>query len=319
MLKPTPKIEEFFFSESERRGLLRKWKERIFKKLRSPEIEFFLKTNDIISTTPLLEGSHEPHMVALYKWCAHQGYKDFFIDIGANIGLSSCPVSEDFDHLYLFEPNPLAFKILEVNTACARQSERFSLFNFGLGSHDTTVKLTIPKHNWGGAFVQNEDNHYSDKILAGKDGFSKIEKSNYIDASVDLKSCEAIMTKIFQEISLRGDRKGFIKIDAEGFEPIILRGIATALPKDMSLYIAFENWDSDFNIHEIEKLFQNRCTSYILKRTVSLRNSYVPPLRPLIYLMGVLFNFEGHRHRMLPLSNEEGTPKGDIILSIHPT
>lgn len=46
--------------------------------------------------------------------------------------------------------------------------------------------------------------------------------------------------------------RGVIKIDVEGYEREVLRGIAHALPKSCSVYIVFESWDNDFPINEVK-------------------------------------------------------------------
>ena len=137
-----------------------------FEKLTSKNnINIFLRSNDIISTDPILFDSHEEHILNFYKKCSEEGYDDFFIDIGANIGLSSILVEKHFKKIIAFEPNPLVFKILEVNFASNVNADKFTLNNFGISNKDSSATLRIPKHNWGGAHVIDELNTYTDDVI----------------------------------------------------------------------------------------------------------------------------------------------------------
>ena len=163
--------------------ILSQWKyayvAKAINKLTSRKVNLFLRTNDIISKRPLIEGTHEPHLKKLYEFLSDEGYSQYFFDIGANIGLSSCLVSEKFDRFFLFEPNPLIFKILEVNVALQKVHDNWSLLNFGLGSEDGSLKLMVPKDNWGGAFIVGNDNGYDKSLLASKDSFDVFDESKF--------------------------------------------------------------------------------------------------------------------------------------------
>jgi hypothetical protein len=63
---------------------------------------------------------------------------------------------------------------------------------------------------------------------------------------------------IFKELSEKGLKKGVIKIDVEGYEPTVLKGIANSLPNNMKVFIIFESWDSNFDIDEILNAFEGR-------------------------------------------------------------
>ena len=49
-----------------------------------------------------------------------------------------------------------------------------------------------------------------------------------------------------------------IKIDVEGFEEVVLFGIAEVLPADFNVAIIFENFNKDFDFVRLEKAFLNR-------------------------------------------------------------
>ena len=57
--------------------------------------------------------------------------KKSFIDVGANIGNHTCSLSSSFKNVCkLFEPHPLNYKLLELNTG----SEKYLLYNMKLSS-----------------------------------------------------------------------------------------------------------------------------------------------------------------------------------------
>ena len=62
----------------------------VLKKISSKKSDFFLRVKDIISHRPIVSGIHEPELTELINFYSENGYSDFFIDIGANIGITSC-------------------------------------------------------------------------------------------------------------------------------------------------------------------------------------------------------------------------------------
>ena len=88
----------------------------LFKKITSKTLNLFLRAGDIISVHPQINGSHEPKLNSLIAAIAKEGFCDFIIDVGANIGLTSCQNGHLFKKIHMFEPNPLCYKILEVNS-----------------------------------------------------------------------------------------------------------------------------------------------------------------------------------------------------------
>ena len=134
------------YVQNSRETLRRAFVTRIFNLLRKKDLRLFVRTNDLISTSPILNGDHEPNIFAFLNWASGAGYGDFLIDIGGSIGLSCCPVGNLFSKLFVFEPNPLAFKILEVNVASTNDESKYRLFNYGIGRDDGRLDLMIPKH-----------------------------------------------------------------------------------------------------------------------------------------------------------------------------
>ncbi len=74
-----------------------------------------------------------------------------------------------------------------------------------------------------------------------------------------------------------GLKNGVIKVDVEGYEPAVLKGIANALPNDMKVFVVFESWNINFNIEAVIDTFGGRATAFKLSRTVPWKN-YWPKL-----------------------------------------
>ena len=148
--------------------------------------------------------------------------------MGANVGLSSILVYNDFRKFYLFEPNPLIFKVLEVNSALNFNENSYSLFNYGLGNKDETLSIAIPKNNWGGAFIISNDNHYDQSLLTGKDGFKKIDNENYIKLEAKIKNTKNEISELFSLIKKDGgDRVEAFKLhrDSKKSWPKLIKAI----------------------------------------------------------------------------------------------
>lgn len=89
----------------------------LFRRLTRKNLSIFLRGGDLISQGPLIEGIHESRLTQFIYNNAKNGMSDFLIDIGANIGLTSCQNGNSFKQIYCFEPNPLCVNILKTNLA----------------------------------------------------------------------------------------------------------------------------------------------------------------------------------------------------------
>ena len=176
-------------------------KHYLFRKLTKNSSPFFLRGGDIISIDPQVTGIHEKHICDSIKHYAAEGYNDFFIDIGANIGLTSCQSGRDFSEIHMFEPNPLCCKILEVNTSIGLEPSRITIHKYGLGDENKNCRLTIPKHNWGGAFINDETNSYTKEILSLKDGLANFDSNNYLEIEITIRETAQELKEIFNSLA----------------------------------------------------------------------------------------------------------------------
>jgi FkbM family methyltransferase len=251
---------------------------RIFRSVTKRPLKFFFRGGDLISVNPLTNGSHEPGFTHVISHFCASGYDGFLIDIGANIGLTSCQNGNSFAKVICFEPNPLCVHILKVNTEIGIANSSVEINEYGLGSKAGIHELWVPKHNWGGAFVRSDQNSYSDEILALKDSFSSVDKANYSVKSIEIRSAEEVLTEKLTELVGLGLTSGVVKIDVEGMEMDVILGLARALPALCDIVIVFENWDTNFDFGVMENAFTGRLTeTYIFRSAITVDRIAKPP------------------------------------------
>lgn len=222
--------------------LVKRLKRSLFKRLTKNAMPIFFRANDIISTWPLANGEYEPDVTELIRYYAqNKNHSDFFIDVGANIGLTSATVGCWFKEIHMFEPNPECISILNVNAKILLKN--YTIHEYGLGLRDSTEVLNIPGDNWGGAFVNEENNSY------GATNLIKLSSSvNSTSINVKIKSAEATFVTLFEKFRIGNRKSGVIKIDVEGYESIILEALAKSIPSDIKVLIVFEDlMQTDFS------------------------------------------------------------------------
>ena len=67
----------------------------------------------------------------------------------------------------------------------------------------------------------------------------------------------------------KNKRKGFIKIDVEGFEKLVIKQIAESIPKNFSAIIVFENWSNEISLSEIKDFFRISKLDFITMRELA--------------------------------------------------
>jgi FkbM family methyltransferase len=279
-----------------------------FESITKNAANLFVKGGDLISKNPLVFGRHEVATEELIKWYRANGYNKFLIDCGANIGLTTCLVGKGFDKLFCFEPNLQVFRILQTNVDITFGiSHDVTLNNFGLGDSNKQLELTIPKTNYGGAFLR-EENAYSNKILIGKDNIKDPSKA-YSYLQVAIKNSKTHLGELFSTRIPVGSR-GVIKIDVEGYEHHIIKAIAATIPPENSVAIIFENHDPNFNPHELKKYFNTETNLYLIKH-YPVRSLFKDKnLRKIKSLLGA----KGH-YKLKNLDKDED-PVGQLLLVV---
>lgn len=198
---------------------------------------YYLKPNDIISHRPTLFGYHEPHLEALFFQLS-KTHDDFLIDIGANIGMTTVMVGHGFKAIHCVEPNTIISKILDVNVSLAGITNKTTIHEIGLGYETKMEELHIPKFNFGGAYItNNNDYNNSDTLMKRHDEEKTIQNIQIVEANYWIKN-------LFS--ANQNWKNGVIKIDVEGFESHIFKALLNNVPKDVSVVVIMENFLDKF-------------------------------------------------------------------------
>jgi FkbM family methyltransferase len=241
----------------------------IYRWLTSKALPIFVRATDVISASPNVLGQHEPQVAKMLELFSKSGMSDFLIDIGANIGLTSCQSGKYFHQIIMFEPNPLCIGILQTNAMISLNSVPYEIHPFGLAQHEGNLLLRIPRNNWGGAFVVSNENVYDEKTLYTKDGFKVDREDNYLILEIKLNDARVIFKDLFSRLQQSGKRNGAIKIDVEGMEISILKAIAETVPPNFKLSIIFEFLGSEFDGASILSFFSSHAHLFSLRKSPS--------------------------------------------------
>jgi len=311
MIKDYPKIE---YSQNRWHLIRTIFYSYLFKKITSRTLNLFLRAGDIISVNPQINGSHEPKLNSLVAAVAKEGYCDFLIDVGANIGLTSCQIGHLFSQIHMFEPNPLCINILEVNSKISLTDNVFTIHQFGLSTENEFTTLTVPKKNWGGGFVMSK-NSYGPQILAGKDGYESFDKDNYMSVDIELKKSTDVFRELFEDLQKLKLKNGVIKIDVEGYEPAVINSIADTLPPNMNVYILFESWNPDADLKALTEQFGLRASVGFLESRQMRKGLFFK----IIDTLGLLLS-KRQQARVRHIHNFNRKYIGDIVIRVgHPS
>ena len=133
------------------------------------------------------------------------------IDIGVYRGVYSYFLSKESDYVYAFEANPLLIQKLKNGF---QKYKNITIENLAVSSSKGFTNLKIPFRN------QNID--YSDYEELYQLGTATIHKKNNL-ANTDFKSFE--IEKMNLDSYTFAHKIGFIKIDVEGHEYMVLKGL----------------------------------------------------------------------------------------------
>ena len=157
-------------------------------------------TNDYVGRSMKYFGDLDPKVSAIVDKCVAPG--DVCLDIGANLGLVSLRMSERVGPsglVHAFEPQPRMQSYIQ-RTINENKIKNIRLHRIALGEENGTLPLSIPKENAGAAsFIED---HAS--------GAEKIQ--------VPVHS----LTDFMEELGVGS--VSLIKIDVEGFEPLVIKG-----------------------------------------------------------------------------------------------
>jgi FkbM family methyltransferase len=167
-------------------------------------LRFFFSVRDTFVGFPIAVGVFETDVQEALQRLLRSGMN--CIDVGANLGYYSirfAAAAGEAGHVYSFEPDAFSFALLRKNTAENRKEKIISIYNVACGDKDGEVTLCRDANpaNYGGMFVR--------------------------DAGTDAREAAAttVPVKRLDSVIPPGVRIDLVKLDVEGYEPFVLRGM----------------------------------------------------------------------------------------------
>lgn len=187
--------------------------------------------NDYISKEIIINGIYEKNECEciLKKLINKSDKKKNFIDIGANLGNHSIFFSEFFNKIYAFEPNKVIYSLLNFNT---KEYKNIKTFNLGLSNNNTIKKIYYNNENYGGGSVFKENK-------------SLFKNKKIFTQNIKLKKLD--------NIKLGREKVAIVKIDVEGHEYEVLRGMQKILASDSPILLI--EIDNIYNKNLTRKIF----------------------------------------------------------------
>ncbi|GAA3975252.1 FkbM family methyltransferase [Mucilaginibacter dorajii] len=189
--------------------------------LSNENIAIYTTADNYIEYAILSTGTYEDEIGKLINISLKPGF--VALDIGGNIGLQSIRMSQSVGpngKVYAFEPLNYLQKKFKKNIGL-NHCNNVTLFPWALSDQEDTITVSIDEHTWNqGAFsLKNSNSGSTIQELIVKTG----------DTIEEIKNV---------------DRLDLIKIDVEGFEYHVLRGLKNAIEKHRPRII-FE-YDSNY-------------------------------------------------------------------------
>jgi len=177
--------------------------------------KFVIFNQDYVSNDILIDGFYElKELKLLAKWLKNKIKFGVVLDVGAYIGNHSMFFSRYFKKVISFEPNPLSFELLKLNS---KNSKNIKINNYGLSNKTSVKKFYSYDFNYGGSSVVKNKKIPHKKFNVLFNQFDKL--------------------KIKEKIDL-------VKIDVEGDEINVLKGMEKMLVK-YSPIILFESQEKE--------------------------------------------------------------------------
>jgi FkbM family methyltransferase len=153
-----------------------------------------------------LEGRYENEILVLIEKLIKDNFSDSkfktALDIGANIGNHSLFFSQYFSTVYAFEPNPVTYELLKINSIYVSKTKNIIPYCYGLSDKTQNLNLRFDPNNIGNSKIVFEN----DFCINDKNQITiKVEKADNLSF-------------------LKDSNIGLIKIDVEGHEIFTLKG-----------------------------------------------------------------------------------------------
>jgi len=228
----------------------------------------------IISIIDLFDFWHKKKILDFLKKNNHSNFEIFF-DVGAHKGETIKLFLKNFNisYIYSFEASPINFKILETNVLKIKKSfknNKIILENFALGSQNQKANLKQVQESSSSTLSDiNENSKYLKKKKKILNLFSNNEYYHNIEVQV-ITLNDYLITNNIKNIS-------FLKIDTEGHELEILKGLKENLRKVR--IVLFEHHFDDminkkYTFRDINSLLLKNNFKQIYKSKMPFRKTF---------------------------------------------
>ena len=180
--------------------------------------KFEIDIRESIERKTYFQGDYERKRMTNLAQNSSRIKSKIFIDVGAYIGFYSILMSGIFEKIYAFEPLQRNFKILNKNILTNNLGHKIKTYNFALGSKEEKL--------FGGSNRKGD--------LLQSSGFSLADNTNNKSQEISIFRGDDIISLNNEIIT--------IKIDVEGFELDVLKGLEKLLINNLC-YLQIEIWD----------------------------------------------------------------------------
>ena len=207
---------------------------------------------------------HEKDYLGMRKVCQNSLDK-VILDIGANLGISSMGFRQmGFRNIiYIFEPNPIIFRKYLVKIK--KNYNNIILKNLALGNTNKKKDFFIP-------YYKNQPIHYfgsfDKKYIKNsiKMTFPKVKsKIKILKQKIDINKFDNLDLKI---------KPHFIKIDVEGFDFYVLKGLSKTIKKHKPIFLIEYNKENFTQIDKFLKNYEKYIYDIELDKLIKLKKKY---------------------------------------------
>ena len=228
---------------------------------RNPSLNLFIYNN--ISYFKLLL-PHEKDYLGMKKICKNSLDKHI-VDIGGSLGISSLGFRQmGFKNkIFLFEPNTIIYK--KYLYKIKKNNKNIFLNNFALGDKNKKNFFYIP-------YYKKKAIHYFGSF--DKKYIQNSIKMTFPDIESKIKfKKKKIKIKKFDDLDININPH-FIKIDVEGYDYIVLKGLTKTIKKFKPIFLIEYNKENFFQIDKFLKNYDKFIYDIKIDNLVKLKKSF---------------------------------------------
>jgi len=189
---------------------------------------------------------------------------NFFLDIGSHMGTYSDLILKDFSNckVYMFEPQVRIFKKIKIKY---KKRKNIKIYNCAISDKNSFKKININKHDLTSSLsIMNTKNNTYYKL---KSKLFESTSSGMITEKLKVKT--STLNKILKLNKIK--KVELAKIDTEGHEYEVLKGLQSSIKKINFILIEFRN-DKIYQFYNAKKIH-----NYLVKNNFILREKYKFP------------------------------------------